>query len=291
MHVLSLRAPAGACGALVELLSGIEAPSSLVQDVQQGTPGVLCFYCESETELATVRAAVETTLGAAHDALGLPPVAIEAGVLRKEEWADAWKRFFHVQRVGKRLVIRPSWEEYAAQPGDVVITLDPGMAFGTGQHATTRACLAMLEEIIDSGVPHSMLDAGTGSGVLSIAAALMGVGKIDAFDIEKEAVMTARDNAEINRVAGAITFFQADLDAFVPGRAYDIIAANMIDTLLMRNAAKLARAVAPGGSLLISGILGHEYESVAAAFSARGLAERTVAAVAEWRTGWFAKPH
>ncbi len=148
-------------------------------------------------------------LDAAFAALGVRP-ELTTRTVREEDWAGAWKEYFHVERFGERVVIRPSWRDHDPRPGDVVIDLDPGMAFGTGQHPTTRMCLELLEREIRSGM--TVLDVGTGSGILAVAAVKLGAARVLAFDIEPGAVKVARENAGRNGVAGAIQLEVGTLD-------------------------------------------------------------------------------
>ena len=173
-----------------------------------------------------------------------------------------------VQRVGARTVICPPWRDYAPQPGEVVIDLDPGVAFGNGLHASTRLCLVALEERVAPGM--RVFDIGTGSGVLAIAAAKYGAASVDALDLEPAAVATARENVARNELLDRVRVAVgtvARTDEFA-GR-YDLVVANIIAPVIIRLAPALAAALAPGGRLLASGITadgaGAVHESLVAA--------------------------
>ena len=114
---------------------------------------------------------------------------------REEDWANAWKVYFKPERIGKKTVIKPTWETYEKQEGDLVIEIDPGMAFGTGNHATTALCIQMLEEYVQPGM--DVIDVGTGSGILAIQAALLGAGSVQAMDFDTVAVVAATENVEM----------------------------------------------------------------------------------------------
>ena len=195
----------------------------------------------------------------------LPPTMT---VVRNEDWANNWKVHFKPVRIGERLVIKPTWEEYRELPGDLVIQIDPGMAFGTGAHPTTRMCLESLERICfnENGgkLPEAVLDVGTGSGVLSIAAALMGATIIDAVDIDPEAVRVTRENLELNKVAALVAVSTTDLADLEAG--YGVVVANILAEELVRLAEQLIARVAPGGWLILSGILAEKAALVRAAF-------------------------
>jgi ribosomal protein L11 methyltransferase len=187
--------------------------------------------------------------------------------LAEEDWANAWKDHFHVLHIGRRTVIVPSWREYQPEPGEAVLTLDPGMAFGTGLHPTTRLCLAALEDLLRPG--DRVLDLGTGSGILAIAAARLGAGAVTALDTDAVAVRAAAANVEANGLSGAVSVSQGSLTADPP--TYDLVVANIIASVLRDLAAPLAGAVRPGGLLLACGIIQERESEVAAAFAAAGL--------------------
>ncbi|MGE5423222.1 MAG: 50S ribosomal protein L11 methyltransferase, partial [Ignavibacteriales bacterium] len=154
---------------------------------------------------------------------------IDISTIQDEDWADNWKAFYHTTRVGKRLVIKPSWEEYAAQADDLIIELDPGMAFGTGTHITTRQCLELLEEIMAGG--ESVVDVGTGSGILATAAAKLGASHVWAMDIDPVAVDVAAENIKNNGVEKMISLTKSDIAEYTAPAA-DVLLANMTGVVI-----------------------------------------------------------
>jgi ribosomal protein L11 methyltransferase len=226
-----------------------------------------------------VRAAVERAerdLGHLQ-AFGLRPIGdLEARLVQEADWANAWKAHFPVLRIGRRIVIRPTWRRHRREPGDVVLALDPGMAFGTGLHPTTRLCLAALETMADRGMLDepgggevAVLDVGCGSGILSIAAALLGAGPVLAVDVDPIAVAATRSNARRNRLARRIRTREGSSPS---GEGpFDIVLANLIASLLIALADGLVADLRPGGTLLASGIFENREVDVAAAFRAHGL--------------------
>jgi ribosomal protein L11 methyltransferase len=197
----------------------------------------------------------------------------------EDEWRDAWKRYFHIKRFGKRIVIVPSWEResYVAQPGDVMLDLDPGRAFGTGAHASTKLCLVELEQLADAHgvVAQRMLDVGTGSGILAVAAAKLwpactGV----AVDVDPVAVGAARENLDQNGVGARFETSERAVEDIAEN--FDVVCANIqADVLLALRDAIVAR-VAPGGALVLSGLLHDQAPFVAETYVAAGLRlERT----------------
>lgn len=196
----------------------------------------------------------------------------------EHDWANAWKEHFPVTRIGRRFVIRPSWLTYDPRPDDVVIDLDPGMAFGTGLHPTTDLCLRVLEDIDLSG--RRMLDAGAGSGILSIAAAKLGAASVDALEIDPVAVEVLRENIERNGLTGHVRAIGGDITESVPGGGeYELVVANIISRILIVGAPMLAAAVRPGGLLVLSGVIEAHEPEVIDAFQRAGFAiqERRVA--------------
>lgn len=188
--------------------------------------------------------------------------------VNSEDWSSSWKVHFKPLRIGKRLLIVPTWEDVIEVPGDLVLRIDPGMAFGTGGHETTRLCLELLEQIMENRVPKSspsLLDLGTGSGILAMAASLLGCGRILALDIDPDAVIVARENLELNHLSGSIECGTVPLELLT--EKYDTILANILAEELVRLAPYLADRMLPGGSLILSGILAEKESLVRQGFS------------------------
>ena len=205
--------------------------------------------------------------------------------VRTTDWSDEWKRFFHVLRVG-RLVVRPSWEEVEAAPGDLVIDLDPGAAFGTGQHETTRLCLAALDTYLRPGM--HILDVGTGSGILSLAAARLGAATIRAIDIDAEAVEVARENVRRNGVENLVILATGSLgpDWPWPGSAAataDLVVANISSNAAIALLPACAETLRPDGLWIGSGFIESAYGTVVAAVRAAGLRPIATTADGDWR--------
>jgi len=212
--------------------------------------------------------------------------------LPAKDWSNAWKEFFHVDRVSRRIVTKPTWEPYTPQPGDCVIELDPGMSFGTGQHETTRGCLRFLDSLTAAAGANTMsfLDLGCGSGILSIAAAKLGCRPVRAIDIDEDAVRIARENIEANGCGRIISSATGDVAQLAAPPMFDIVAANILAPVLIEHAAVIGTAVADGGHLLLAGILTSQFPDVRAAYLAIGFNECEIVVEGEWTCGRFQKP-
>lgn len=210
------------------------------------------------------------------EAEGIPYRMETDQTLAEEDWANAWKRFYHPTHLGERLVVCPSWEQYAPAPQELVMTLDPGMAFGSGTHHTTRLCCELLEHLPVVGA--RVLDMGTGSGILSIAALMLGAEEAVGVDIDRVAVRTAAENAAENGFgADRFTAVAADLVHQPLGEeltrgGFDIVLANIVADVIIALAPAIARHLKPGGHLVASGIILPRQEEVIAALEAEGLA-------------------
>ena len=223
----------------------------------------------------------------------LPNAArIRIRLLPATSWASAWKRHFPVIEIGHRLQLRPTWSRRRARPGQAVVILDPGLSFGTGHHPTTRFCLEHLVRRSARADHPSLLDLGTGSGILSIAGAKLGYRPVIALDSDPQAVQVARRNIRRNRLGGRVRVVVGDAIAWGVGRRvrFDVVVANLTADLLIGLAKRLRRLLVPGGTLLAAGILKVEFEGVRKAFEVAGLELRQGRTEGEWRSGRFDNP-
>ncbi len=204
--------------------------------------------------------------------------------LKREDWAEAWKKYFPVLHLSDHLVVKPWWLEYRPQAGDCVIEIEPGMCFGTGQHATTAFCLRMLEKYAASG--GSFLDAGCGSGILTVGALKMGYGPARAFDFDPDAVEIANENFALNRLTQKAE--QGDASDFCAS-GYDFVAANILGHLLIACRENIVSWVKPGGLLALAGILTDNFSAVEEAFTACGMELLEKETGKEWTGGLFRK--
>lgn len=257
----------------------MESPFQLVDEglgarVDPAAPVVVRGYV-SALDTAAMRAAVaqvERDLGHLQ-AFGLGRIGeLTTRLVHEEDWAEAWKQHFPVVRVGRRIVIVPTWREHAARPGETVIALDPGMAFGTGLHPTTRLCLAGLEQLADEGLLSGAraLDVGCGSGILAICAGLLGAAEVRAIDTDPVAVEATAANAARNDLHDVITAERGSLPLAVPAQ-FDVVLANLVAGVLIGLARQLADVVRPGGRLLAGGVFVDRESEVAEALADCGL--------------------
>lgn len=189
--------------------------------------------------------------------------------LAEEDWAEAWKKHYTILHIGKRLVIKPSWLDYAPRADEVIVELDPGMAFGTGLHPTTQMGLIALEERVTQD--DRVLDVGTGSGILSITAAKLGASQILALDLDPIAVETATRNVAINRVEKSVRVERGTLDAERDHSLFDLICINILAEVICDLAPAIASALRPNGIVIASGILDHKADEVVDALRAVGI--------------------
>ncbi len=206
--------------------------------------------------------------------------------LSDADWLDKWKSGYSLQQFGRHIVIKPSWQAYAAAPDDVVIELDPGMAFGTGLHPSTRLCLEALEDLVRPG--HQVLDVGTGSGILAIAAAKLGAADVVALDIDPMAIQVAEENTARNGLQEKISFVQASLQgqtalgsavntpqAFCVREGwngkFDLLMMNILAPVIAQSAREIAICLSTGGTFIVSGIIESQEGGVRQAFEQAGL--------------------
>lgn len=195
------------------------------------------------------------------------PAVLTTAELQDEDWSDTWKQYFHTEKPGERVVIKPTWEVYAPQGDEVVIELDPGAAFGTGTHATTSMCIRQLEKLVKPGM--TVFDVGTGSGILSIISAKLGAKNIQAVDYDDSVLKIVEENLEQNNVQDIISVAQSDLMQNVHGKA-ELVIANIIADIIIRLFDQLDEHLEQGGTLLTSGIIEDRIEDVLAAAEKHG---------------------
>jgi len=203
-------------------------------------------------------------------------------LLPHQEWAEAWRTQFQVLRIGQRVVVKPSWLTYSTASGDIVVELDPGMAFGTGLHPSTQLCVYALEDLVRQDM--RVLDLGTGSGILAITAALMGAGRVVALDVDELAVKAATANATANGVAGQVQVELGSIER-LPSHAapFELMLVNIEARVVLELVSRdLLSYLAPGGRFVGAGILENQADGVAAALGEKGLCDIETRCQGDW---------
>lgn len=226
-------------------------PGSLIGERPPSISGYLVDVPAARAKVEELRA----------ELLRLGAGSVETQEVPEEDWAESWRKFFKPRRIGKRFVIRPTWEEFDAGPHDLEVVLDPGQAFGTGDHPTTRLCLQLMEEAFDSRPPDSVLDLGCGSGILSIGASLLGARSVLGVDIEEVSVDVARQNAAMNAANAEFLCADGFSDPRLEG-PFDLVVSNIISATLIRLAPEVAQRQASEGTWIVSGIIRQNWEDV-----------------------------
>ena len=293
---LSVEADVEAVEAVSEILgraapggTSVEPAFELVDEglsarLDPSRPAIVRGYLPARDRAAADRAVAEVARALGHlQAFGLRPIGeLQTRLVHEADWAEAWKAYFPVMRIGRRLVIRPTWRRHRGSPGDVVLALDPGMAFGTGLHPTTRLCLAAVESLADRGVVDGarVLDVGCGSGILAIAAVKLGAASAFGVDTDPIAIEATAANARRNAVFRRVRARDGSLPS--GEREFDVVLANLIAGLLVPLAPALHGELRPGGTLVASGIFVDREPDVRAAFEAAGLSVTDRSEEGDW---------
>ena len=218
-----------------------------------------------------------------------PISPLQARELDEEEWQSSWKQHFDILHIGRHIVIRPTWKDYVSEESDVVISLDPGMAFGTGHHPTTRRCLELLEHLVKTGA--DVLDVGCGSGILSVAASKLGARRVMGLEIDSVATKVAKENIRENGVGHAVLVSQGSLPH--PGvreHSYDVVVANISAKVVSEAADELVNVLKRGGKVIASGLLLENKDRVERAFSSAGALLQETHVDGDWVTLLAFKP-
>jgi ribosomal protein L11 methyltransferase len=293
---LSVEADPEAVEAVSEILSrvapggaSVEPAFQLIDEglgarVDPTRPAIVRAYVPARDVAGAEAAAATAAEALGHlQAFGLRPIGdLRTRPVDEADWADAWKAHFPVLRIGRRIVVRPTWRDHAEQPGDVVLALDPGMAFGTGLHPTTRLCLAAIESLADRGAIAGarVLDVGCGSGILAIAAGQLGAREVLGVDTDPIAIEATDANVDRNGLAAGVRAREGSLPS---GEGpWHVVLANLIASLLVTLAPALGAELRPGGTLLASGIFVDREAEVGRAFDGAGLDVTARSAEGDW---------
>jgi ribosomal protein L11 methyltransferase len=283
---IAVRIAPEAEDAVIELFRAVFGqPASVYSDVAKRSTIASAFVDSvSERQRLELRRGLDAIREAG---IELGPGRISVQSIARENWAESWKRHFKPLEISSRLLVIPSWSKQKPRPGQAVVVLDPGLSFGTGHHPTTAFCLEQIACLRNGRARQSLLDIGSGSGILSIGAAKLGYSPVVAFDFDRDAVRVAKENAKANGVR--LQLSQQDLTE-LPERSpkrFDVVCANLIYDLLIQERLKIINRLAPRGTLVLAGILKEQFPKVERAFE--GMAFRLVASRSgkEWRSGTF----
>ncbi len=277
---------------LSELLSTLDLPPTAVssyEDLEKDC-GTTFILCDTPAEQHAARRQLESMLPLWEPLLSAPLGGITERPIKREDWSESWKKYFHPFRASTRLVIKPTWEDYQAEPGDVLLEIDPGMCFGTGSHGTTKGCLQYIDDIAaEFNAPLTMIDAGCGSSILSMAARKLGYGRIFAFDYDPQAMIVSRENLDFAHIDD-VELAQGDVHDIVPPFQADVVIVNILAHILLEAKENILSMVKPGGILILSGILNQQYPATAQAFIDLGCTEVDHKVLTDWTSGRFIVP-
>jgi len=291
---LTVTVPAAMADEAAGLLANV-AESGVEYDYtaadQKAAQEKLTVYLDDNATAATKEADITrhlTELAGQYPNAG--PMALSRETITEQDWNAAWKKFFKPFPITPTLVIKPTWEDYTPKSGEQVIEMDPGMAFGTGHHASTRLALQLLEGIFQARQPStpSLLDVGCGTAILAMAGALWGAGKVTATDNDPDAVFIAKQNIKSNNLGYRISVNATPLAEIAD--TYEVIVANITSDILTMLAPELARHLRPGGDLILAGILRGEQETaIRNLYQNQGLTEIASPYHEEWIAFHFRK--
>lgn len=274
-----------------------EAVLELFEDVFQQTPSIYTdadtgkskasIYLEAPLTRAVAKTFSERLKVLRENSAGIGPLTQK--LVPRENWAESWKKHFKPIEIGSALLIKASWHKRKPKKNQAVVILDPGLSFGTGQHATTSFCLRRIVASRAPRLKQSFLDVGTGSGILSIAAVKLGYSPVKAFDFDPESVRVARENAKQNGVEKSLRPAQQDLTKLPlqSKEKFDVVCANLIYDLLIAEAVRITNRLKPSGDLILAGILITQFEKVQSAYEKLGFNLVATKREKEWQSGHF----
>ncbi|MBR0458456.1 MAG: 50S ribosomal protein L11 methyltransferase [Victivallales bacterium] len=272
---------------LEEALLSVDLTPSSYSSLETGRAQTF-LVAETEDQATDILTKVQSILALWEQLLSEPP-QVSLKMMRQEDWANSWKKNFHTFRASERLVVKPSWEEYSPAPGEIVVPIDPGMCFGTGYHGTTMACLQFLDKLQKQHGSLSLIDAGTGSGVLSIGARLLGFSPVIAFDNDPQCIDQALENLAVAGIQDVPVTCDA-LGEYTPEQPADVAVANILAVILLQNVAGVQCLVKPNGYAILSGILTEQYPEVLQTYTDAGFRELERTTIREWTSGLFQAP-
>ncbi len=270
----------------LELLYAYEFEFSSWLDKECDTT-VYTIYCESRKSAKSTQRILQEASRQWTD-FGIEINNVELLDIKKEDWSEVWKKYFKIEHITDKLVIKPSWLDYNKRDDEIILKIDPGMSFGTGKHPTTAFCLRCIEKLSSKTNIKSFIDVGCGSGILSIAAFQLGYKPISAFDIDPDSIIVAKENFSINDTPlSAINLQIADIANIESKTTYDLVNVNILAHILLQNKENILKLTKPNGYLILSGILSTEYCELRNAFCELGIKEIDSYIDKEWQSGLF----
>ncbi len=284
--------------AVSELLAGVSGAAAAAYFNLETGVSTVSVFCDRKPDTRKFKAEIAAGLkNISECGLKIGAGSSEIAKVKREDWAESWKRHFHPLEIGAALLVKPSWIKQRPKKGQAVVILDPGLSFGTGQHPTTSFCLNEICRVGAVRQPSShrldttksFLDIGTGSGILAISATKLGFQPVHAFDFDPESVRVAKENTRKNHVDAKIKLTRGDVTKLPlkPTRQYDLVCANLISNLLIAERRRIVNRVKPGGTLVLAGILAVEFAEVERAFADMKLRLVAKRVENEWCSGSF----
>lgn len=248
---------------------------------KSGQEGVLIktYISEERNVMEVIENIKQKVLGLKEFGINIGEGSVSLGQVKEEDWANEWKKYYKPTKVGQKIVVKPTWEEYEEQEGDLIIELDPGMAFGTGTHETTSMCIRELEKYVDE--TKRVFDIGCGSGILGIAAAKLGAKEVVAGDLDEVAVKVSKENCEENHVSDKVIVKHGSLFEVVEGKA-DVIVANIIADIIKILAKDVSKFLTEDGVFISSGIILAKIDEVVEALEENGFEIVEIIKLGEW---------
>lgn len=248
---------------------------------KSGQDGVLIktYISEERNVMEVIENIKQKVLGLKDYGIDIGEGSVSLGQVKEEDWANEWKKYYKPAKVGQKIVVKPTWEDYENQEGDLVIELDPGMAFGTGTHETTSMCIRELEKYVDG--TKRVFDIGCGSGILAIAAAKLGAKEVVAGDLDEVAVKVSKENCELNNVSDKVVVKHGSLFEVVEGKA-DVIVANIIADIIKILANDVSKFLSEDGVFISSGIIHAKIDEVVEALEKNGFEIVEIVKLGEW---------
>ncbi|MBC6696020.1 50S ribosomal protein L11 methyltransferase [Terrisporobacter mayombei] len=248
---------------------------------KSGQEGVLIktYISEERNVMEVIGNIKQKVLGLKEFGIDIGEGSVSLGQVKEEDWANEWKKYYKPTKVGQKIVVKPTWEEYEEQEGDLIIELDPGMAFGTGTHETTSMCIRELEKYVDE--TKRVFDIGCGSGILAIAAAKLGAKEVVAGDLDEVAVKVSKENCEENNVSDKVIVKHGSLFEVVEGKA-DVIVANIIADIIKILAKDVSKFLTEDGVFISSGIILAKIDEVVEALEQNGFEIVEIIKLGEW---------